>query len=124
MAANNLSNRRNKSGGQKGRSGGQPAKRQEPQEGNNMAQMREQVAEYYERGEDQVRRMSHDHEGSAVLIALAAGFGVGVLIGCAMAPSKPRSRWIDRTAAENLGRRFLERFEGMVPEMISERFGR
>jgi hypothetical protein len=69
--------------------------------------------------------MTQDHEGGAVLIALAAGFGIGVLIGCALAPSKSQSRrWIDRTAAENLGRRFLERVENMVPEMISERFGR
>jgi hypothetical protein len=86
--------------------------------------MRDQVGEYYERGNAQIRSMTHDHEGTAVLIALAAGFGVGLLVGCAIAPSKPQSRrWIDRTAAENLGRRFLERVESMVPEMISERFG-
>jgi hypothetical protein len=117
-------NQRNKKGAPKSGSANQPS-RQQPREATTMSQMRDQVAEYYERGEDQVRSMTRDHEGSAVLIALAAGFGVGVLIGCAMAPAKPRSsRWIDRTAAENLGRRFLERFEGMVPEMISERFGR
>jgi hypothetical protein len=106
-----------------GRSEKQTA-RQPSREGTTVGQMRDQVAEYYERGEDRIRSMTQDHEGGAVLLALAAGFGVGVLIGCALAPSKPQSRrWIDRTAAENLGRRFLERVESMVPEMISERFG-
>jgi hypothetical protein len=106
-----------------GRGEKQPSGQQSREE-NRVSQMRDQVAEYYERGEDRIRSMTQDHEGTAVLIALAAGFGVGVLIGCALAPSKPQSRrWTDRTAAENLGRRFLERVENMVPEMISERFG-
>jgi hypothetical protein len=121
MAANNLSHRRNK-GAQKSRS---TAREPKQQEGNSIGQMREQVSEYYERGSARVRDMTQDHEGTAVLIALTAGFSVGLVIGCALAASPPKSRrWTDRIAAEGLGRRLLERVEGMIPDMISERLSR
>jgi len=96
----------------------------ESSEGNTIGEMRQQVSHYLEQGNDQFRSMTRDHEGTAVLVALAAGFGVGVLIGCAMAPSPRRHSWTDRIAAEGLGRKIMQRFEGMIPEMLSERIGR
>jgi hypothetical protein len=121
MAANNLSNRRHKGDGRKHRSGG---KHHKQEKGHTMSQMRDQVAEYYERGSSQIRDMTRDREGAAVLIALAAGFGVGLLVGAAMAPHPKPRRWTDRLAAEGLGRRLMERIEGIIPDMITERLGR
>jgi hypothetical protein len=87
--------------------------------------MRDQVAGYVSQGTEQFGQMTRGHEGQAVMIALAAGFGVGFLIGCSLASShqKPHG-WSDRIMAEGLGRKLLARVERMMPEMISEHFGR
>jgi hypothetical protein len=56
-----------------------------------------------------------------VLVALAAGFGVGLVIGCAIASSQSQPKtWHDRIAAEGLGRRLLERIEGMMPDALTD----
>jgi hypothetical protein len=72
------------------------------------------------RGVSQVRDLTRDHEGAAVLVALVTGFGVGLLIGAALAsaPSRPQS-WRDRLAAEGLGRRVLERMETIMPGALT-----
>ncbi|MEX2307020.1 MAG: hypothetical protein WD738_05480 [Pirellulales bacterium] len=88
-------------------------------------EMGEEVSGYLSRGASQFRDMTRDHEGTAVLVALAAGFGVGLMIGAALASSQRRPRsWTDRIAAEGLGRRLLERAEGLIPDALAERFGR
>jgi hypothetical protein len=81
----------------------------------------DEVSAYVSRGASQVRETTRDHEGAAVLVALAAGFGVGLLLGAAMASShsQPQS-WRDRIAAEGLGRRLLERVENMMPDALTE----
>jgi hypothetical protein len=81
----------------------------------------EEVSGYLSRGASQVKAATRDHEGTAVLVALAAGFGVGILLGAAMASShsQPKS-WRDRVMAEGLGRRLLDRVEGMIPDVVSE----
>lgn len=96
-----------------------------------MTAMKEEISDYMSRGADymsrgasQVREMTRDHEGTAVLVALAAGFGIGLLIGAALAPSHEPRRWGDRLAAEGLGRRLLERVESMIPDALAERLGR
>jgi hypothetical protein len=83
-------------------------------------EMGHQISDYVSRGRAQVREMTRDHEGTAVLVALAAGFGVGLLIGAALgsAQSQPQS-WRDRIAAEGLGRRLLEGVEGIVPDALA-----
>jgi hypothetical protein len=86
--------------------------------------MREEISEYVSRGASQVREMTRDHEGTTVLVALAAGFGVGLLIGAAIAPSHRQPSWSDRLAAEGVGRRLLARVESMIPEALAERLGR
>jgi hypothetical protein len=83
-------------------------------------EMGEQASGYLSRGASQVREMTRDREGTAVVAALAAGFGVGLLVGGALASSHRRQpRWRDRIAAEGLGRRVLERVEGMVPDALT-----
>jgi hypothetical protein len=76
----------------------------------------------------QMDEMMHDHEGQSVLIALVAGFGIGYLIGCALASddSSSYSRWSsrlpDRSTAEGIGRRVMDSLDRVLPEAISSRF--
>lgn len=90
-----------------------------------MGRMRDEVSDYLSHGTSQIRNLTRDHEGTTVLVAMAAGFGVGLLIGklASSYESRPRS-WTDRIAAEGLGRRLLDRVESMIPEVLTERFGR
>ncbi len=128
MAADHVSNQRHKSSGRKGAAqsgqGTRSTKKTTPDLGT-LSEMREEAGAYLQRGASQIRDMTRDHEGTAVLVALAAGFGIGLLVGATLAPShrKPRS-WSDRLAAEGIGRRFLERVENMLPDAITERLGR
>jgi len=117
-------NQRHKSSGRKGQA--QPERRTAPTGRESQVrrftnEMGDQVSGYMSRGASQVREMTRDHEGAAVLVALATGFGVGLLIGAALASSHSRPRsWRDRIAAEGLGRRVLERLESMIPEALTD----
>lgn len=126
MAANHVSNQRSKSTGRKSQAGqSDGSRREEMASQRSMGDMRAEMSEYMSRGATQVREMTRDHEGTAVMVALAAGFGIGLLIGGAIAASHTRpQRWTDRIAAEGMGRRLMERFEQMMPEALTERFGR
>jgi hypothetical protein len=114
MAATNQRNRRG---------GKQDKGHQVADESGKLSEMREQVAGYVSQGQEQFGQMTRGHEGQAVMIALAAGFGVGLVIGCSLASSyqQPKS-WSDRVMAEGLGRKLLARVERMMPEMVSEHF--
>jgi hypothetical protein len=130
MAAKHASNQRQTTSGRK--SAAQPTRGTAPStarasdEQGAIGHMRDEVSDYLSRGTSQVRDLTRDHEGTTVLLALAAGFGVGVLIGAALAASsEPRPRsWTDRIAAEGIGRRLLERVESIIPEALAERIGR
>jgi hypothetical protein len=66
-----------------------------------------------------------DHEGQAVFVALALGFGMGLAIGYGLGGSSDRGdRWANRIAAEGLGRRLLERLDSILPEAVTSRFGK
>lgn len=87
--------------------------------------MRDEIAGYVSRGATQIREMTREHEGTTVLLALGAGFGLGLLIGGLLASSRSRPRsWSDRLAAEGIGRRLLERLERVLPDALDERIGR
>jgi hypothetical protein len=120
MASNQISNQRNRAGRQQ-----DSGRQHKAAEHGTMETIKEQASDYVARGADQFREMTRDHEGTAVLVALAAGFGVGLVIGAALAPShrEPESRRY-RRMAEGLGRRFLDRIEGMMPQAIAEHFGK
>jgi hypothetical protein len=91
-----------------------------------LSPMRDEVSGYVARGASQIRELTREREGAAVLVALAAGFGVGLVIGSALAGSRQRRprTWIDRIAAEGLGRRLMERIESLVPEALADRLSR
>jgi len=78
--------------------------------------------EYASRGTEQVRDMVRDNAGRSVLIALGAGLGVGLVIGSALGGGRRSSRWFDRSTAESIGQRWLNKMEGLVPNSVSERF--
>lgn len=124
-------NQRHKSSGRKGQA--RPSRQPESHSVRSQARryasdmreyasdMGEQMSDYVSRGASQMREVTRDHEGTAVLVALAAGFGVGILLGAAMASSHRQPLgWRDQIAAEGLGRRLMSRIEGMMPETLSE----
>jgi hypothetical protein len=76
---------------------------------------------YLARGNEQIRELVTDHEGQAVLTALALGFGIGLMIGYAMGPSEPEHRWSDRLTAEGLGRRLLHHMDRLLPDALTSR---
>lgn len=89
-----------------------------------LENVRDQAADYWTRGEDQMRELVRDREGAAVLIALAAGLGLGLAIGAALAPApRPRS-WRERMMAEGFGRRIMDRIESLIPEALAEHFSK
>jgi hypothetical protein len=119
-------NQRNRQGG-KGKADGMQQKGQHLAEEatGKLAEMRDQVTGYVSQGTEQFGQMTRGHEGQAVMIALAAGFGVGLVIGMSLAGAHQRPKsWSDRIVAEGLGRKLLSRVERMMPEMVTEHFGR
>lgn len=127
MAANHVSNQRQK-GSRKGsgRSGGKLRRSSKEDEGNYgmIGEFGHQASGYLERGATQFRELTRDREGTAALIAMAAGFGVGVVVGGLIASSTTgrQKTWSQRIAAEGIGHRLLERIESLIPDAISERF--
>jgi hypothetical protein len=91
--------------------------------GQRSEQFAEEAEGYLARGNEQFRQMVEDHEGQAVLVALALGFGIGVAIGYAIGGPSEResSRWYDRAAAEGLGRKLMARIDQYLPEALSSR---
>jgi hypothetical protein len=84
----------------------------------------ESPASYWEQGSDQLREITRDHEGQAVLVALAVGFGVGLLLGAALGQAGQKPLWGERATAEGLGRRLLDQVDRFLPDAISERLCR
>ena len=87
--------------------------------------MAEQASDYASRGASEVQECIREHSVTSIAISLAAGFGIGFLIGRAlgMPHPEPRSRRY-RMAAEGMGHRLMERIEAVLPNAIAERFGK
>jgi hypothetical protein len=80
---------------------------------------------YITQATDRVREMTLGREGRVVVAALVGGFAIGTAIGCVLAGSRQRRQsWSDRLACEGLGRSLLDRLSNMMPESLSEKFGR
>lgn len=133
MAAHQASNQRNQlsSRGQGGQSTRRPPaleeKRREDSAGGYGAigEMAEQASEYVSKTASQTQECIREYSGTAVVVSLVAGFGIGLAIGHALATPRrqPRS-WRDRVAAEGFGRRLMDRIEAMVPDALAEHFGK
>lgn len=74
------------------------------------------------RGQSQLRELARDREARTILLALAAGLGVGYLLGSALSGSSRRNGWGHRAEAESLGRRVLERLDQYLPDAVSRHF--
>jgi hypothetical protein len=119
-------NQRNRSGGHKRPEGGQgKLQKTAAHAADKLTHMRDEVGEYVSQGRDQFGQITRGHEGQAVLVALAAGFGIGFVIGCSLmsANRRPQS-WRERMMAEGFGRKLMDRVESMLPDMISEHLHR
>jgi len=131
--ANQVSNQRNKptnSRNQGGQQQGGQAGRQTGQEESSGAygaigDMAEQASEYVTQGAEQVQECIREHSGASVMISLAAGFGIGLLIGRAIGTPhyESRSRRY-RAMAEGFGTRLMDRIEAMIPDAVAEHFGK
>src|SRR3954463_95822 len=88
-----------------------------------VSDMAEQASDYVSEGASQVQECIRDYSGTAVVVSLVAGFGIGLAIGKALsgAHSEPET-WRDRIAAEGLGRRLMDRIESMIPDALAEHF--
>jgi hypothetical protein len=124
MASNQLSNKRSKSDGKHsltGQRSDSTSQRQRLASNERREdEDEEEVAGYLEQGASQFREMTRDHQGTAVMVALAAGLGIGLAVGRALAtPSRPRT-WRERLNAEGIGRHMLDRLEGMIPDALAD----
>jgi sugar (pentulose or hexulose) kinase len=89
------------------------------------AQVADQASEYWEQGRDSMQECIRGREGAAVLMAAAAGIGVGLVVGAALGRShKQQLTWRDRITAEGFGRRLMERIESMIPDALSDHFSK
>jgi|SRR3954453_3668411 len=129
MAANQTSNQRNKSGNSKNQ-GSAPMRRPEEREEssgvyNTMSEMAEQASDYVSEAATEVQECIRERSGTAVVVSLVAGFGVGILIGRALSKPQPESRSRRyRETAEGVGRRLIDRIESMIPDALAEHFSR
>jgi len=133
MAANQVSNQRNKSGNSRNQ-GGLPAQRQGPERSEHeesssaygaIGDMAGQASDYVTESAEQVQECIREHSAASVMISLAAGFGIGLLIGRAIGTpyQEPRSRRY-RATAEKFGTRLMDRIEALIPDAVTEHFSK
>jgi len=130
MAANQVSNQRNKPTNSRNQ-GVQPSQRPGPEREESsttygaIGDMAGQAQEYVTESAEQVQECIREHSAASVMISLAAGFGIGLLIGRAIGTpyQEPRSRRY-RAMAEGFGTRLMDRIEGMIPDAVAEHFGK
>jgi hypothetical protein len=128
MASHQMPNQRRSSGNQQSQTAKRPTASRSDEEAGDYGSLRgvaNQASRYWERGEDQMRDMIRDREGAVIAMALAAGVGVGLVLGVALgsAHHEPRT-WRDRMMAEGFGRRLMDRIESMIPDALAEHFAK
>lgn len=128
MPSHQISNHKNSSMGPSSRRAYKksPVVEDESESGYGMVgELAENASDYVSRGASQVREMTRDREGTVVAVALAAGLGLGLIIGASLASSRREQRsWLDRKTAEGFGRRLMDKIEGMLPDALSEHFSK
>jgi len=92
----------------------------------NMAsQVADQASDYWEQGRESMQECMRGREGAAILMAAAAGIGVGLVVGAALGKShRQQLSWRDRVTAEGFGRRLMERIESMIPDALADHFSK
>jgi hypothetical protein len=126
--AHNVTNHRRPNGrGQSAQSGIDSTDNQQGSAGSTVrdvaSQFADQASEYWSEGRDQMQECIRGREGTAVLMAAAAGLGVGLVVGAALGRShREQLTWRDRVTAEGFGRRLMERIESMIPDALSDHF--
>lgn len=88
-------------------------------------EMAEQASDYAGEMAEETQSCIREHSGTAVMVSLVAGFGIGILVGKALGGSRvqPKSRRY-RAMAEGFGSRLMERIESMVPDALAEHFNK
>ena len=79
--------------------------------------LRERVTGGYE----QARHSVAEYPTTSVVSAFAIGFGLGIVVGYALAGSSQPTAWYDRAQAERFGRRMLESISGLITESLASR---
>jgi hypothetical protein len=135
MAANQVSNQRNQATGSRNQAGQQqrgqgvrrPGSEQEQSSSSYGAigDITEQASEYVTESAERAQECIREHTAASVMISMVAGFGIGILIGRAIATPhhEPRSRRY-RAMAEGFGTRLMDRIESVIPDAIAEHFSR
>src|SRR5258708_7678664 len=135
MAANQVSNQRNKAGNSRNQAGqsqgGQTARRPENETDQSsrsyggVGDVANQASEYMAEQAENMQECIREHSAASVMISLAAGFGIGLLIGRAIGTpyQEPRSRRY-RAMAEGFGTRLMDRIEAMIPDAVAEHFSK
>jgi hypothetical protein len=90
-----------------------------------MSEMADQASQYVRETAEDAQECMMEHSTAAVVTALVGGFGIGLLIGHAIAmPRREPRSWRDRLTAEGIGRRLMERIESVIPDALAEHFGK
>jgi hypothetical protein len=129
---NQTSNHKNKPSNSKSHSGPptrRPEAESETEESSGtfaaIGEMAGQASDYVSESASDMQECIRERSGTAVVVSLVAGFGIGILIGRALSKPEPESRSRRyRSAAEGVGRRLMDRIEAMIPEALAEHFGK
>jgi hypothetical protein len=129
MASNQMSNQYKRSGSSQGSPSGRHSEashsNREDKDQGVLGTVASRASDYWARSEECTRDMVEGREGTAILMSLAAGFGVGLVIGAALGRSfQEQQTWRDRMRAEGFGRRLMDRIESMIPDALAEHFGK
>lgn len=125
MAAQQTTNQREKPGNknQVTRSEPRRSETEEESSGYKIGEMAEQASNYVSERASEACEFAREHSAATVVAALATGLGIGLVVGRALGMShRQPQRLRDRIAAEGLGRRLLDRIEGMIPDALAEHF--
>jgi ElaB/YqjD/DUF883 family membrane-anchored ribosome-binding protein len=90
-----------------------------------MGDMAQQASDYVSESAGQMQECIRDRPVSSVMVALVAGFGIGLIVGKVIGTpqSKPRSRRY-REMAEGFGSRLMDRIEALVPDAVADHFSK